>query len=101
MAQGTIKLLLIEDDPGDAALVRETLSDSETVLFDLKHAVSLSEGLKLLSVENTHLILLDIQLPDSQGIDTLETLREAAPDIPVVVLTGLDDEAFRCTAGAG
>jgi DNA-binding response OmpR family regulator len=90
----TINLLLIEDDYQDVALVRETLSASKPTLFNLEHADSLSAGIELISTVEIHLVLLDMGLPDSQGIHTLQKLRSAVPDLPVIVLTGLDDEVL-------
>ena len=94
MNRESIKLLLIEDDPGDVRLVREMLANSAAVQFDLKHAASLSAGMAMLSDDTIHLILLDFKLPDSQGMDTIQILRKAVTDVPVIVLTGLDDEVF-------
>jgi serine phosphatase RsbU (regulator of sigma subunit) len=94
----TIRILLIEDNPGDARLIREALFEAPTTAFDLQRADRLLTGLKILEQGNTDLILLDLSLPESWGINTLLKVREAAPTVPVVVLTGLDDETTAVTA---
>ena len=86
------KLLLIEDNIGDARLIAETLKDIPGQPFQLDHVTRLSDGLVKLIGEDFRLLLLDLCLPDSQGQDTLLKVREVAPDLAVVILTGLDDE---------
>lgn len=94
MTETTTAILLIEDDDGDARLVREMLSEAGNGPFRLAHVPTLNQGLSRLARETFDLVLLDISLPDSQGPDTLRALHETAPDIPVIALTGLDDDAF-------
>jgi signal transduction histidine kinase len=92
MDKKEIQVLLIEDNPGDVRLIREMLAESKLQLFSLAHSGSLSEGLDSLS-NNTHdVVLLDIGLPDSSGLDSVLEIKTAAPVIPVIMLTGLDDE---------
>lgn len=100
-----LQILLIEDNPGDARLIREMFRDAfETpnpLLQDgtngrlqtpeCTHKDRLSTGLETLSDDEFDVILLDLNLPDSRGIDTLGTTREEAPSIPIIVLTGLAD----------
>jgi PAS domain S-box-containing protein len=92
MDKKEIQVLLIEDNPGDARLIREMLAESKLQPFSLEHSGSLSEGLDALSKNTPDVILLDIGLPDSGGLDSVHEVRKAAPVIPVVMLTGLDDE---------
>ncbi|HVN52780.1 MAG TPA: GGDEF domain-containing response regulator [Anaerolineaceae bacterium] len=89
------QILLIEDNPGDARIIREWLKDDVEINFRLVHCASLCEGLSALAEDHTpgRLILLDLNLPDSHGIKTLYRVRDQAPDLPIVVLTGFDDEA--------
>lgn len=87
-------LLLIEDDPARAKLVRDALTTLAFGSFELKWAKQLSEGLKLLSQSAFHLILSDLSLPDSQGVDTLEQLLAAASHTPIVVLALEHEEAI-------
>jgi DNA-binding NtrC family response regulator len=86
-----VRLLLVEDNPGDADLVREMLDSSNTVKFELSHASRLADGLALLSGGRHDVVLLDLGLPDTAGLDTFYTLHAAVPWIPVVVLTGTSD----------
>ena len=83
-----LQILLLEDNPGDARLVRELLRESERAV-DLQWADGLSEGLQVLGPE-TDVLLVDLGLPDSRGMDTVESVVGAAPRRPVVVLTGQD-----------
>jgi light-regulated signal transduction histidine kinase (bacteriophytochrome) len=84
-------ILLFEDNPGDAGLLEEMLEEFNN-LYSLKNVESLEEGLNAL--KNTHfdIILLDLGLPDSDGIDTLIEVNKKTPNIPIIVLTGLNSE---------
>jgi len=87
-----LKILLIEDDPGDAHLIRKMLIESKSACFELEHFDRLSTGLEHLVQMEIDLILLDLNLPDSQGLDTFVKAHAKAQVIPVIVLTGLEDE---------
>jgi signal transduction histidine kinase len=87
-----IHLLLIEDNPADARMVRAFLREAKERRFQLHTANSLHAGLDVLGQCTFDAVLLDIGLPDSQGLPTLAAVREAAPSTPVLVLTGLDDD---------
>ncbi len=93
-----IRILLIEDNPGDARLIRELLDAREGASFDLKHAARLSTGLARLVQGNIDVILLDLSLPDSHGLEGLNKICAQAPKVPVVVLSGLSDEAVAINA---
>ena len=93
-ASANLAILLIEDNPGDARLIREMLAEAGDGQFELTHASSLSAGLTCLAEKRFDLVLLDLSLPDSQGIDTFVRLHNHASDMPVVVLTGRQDEVF-------
>ena len=93
-----IRILLIEDNPGDARLIRELLSAKESASFDLEHADRLSTGLARLAQGNIDVIFLDLSLPDSHGLDGLNKICAQAPKVPVVVLSGLSDEAVAINA---
>ena len=88
------KVLLVEDNPGDALLLREALIDlGGTLVLDLVHVGRLDDGLRRLRQEEFDAILLDLSLPDAHGLDTVARMQAAAPRLPIVVLTGLDDDA--------
>ena len=98
MADRIINVLLIEDNRGDARLLGETLADGRGAQFELLHADRLSLGFEQLDKGNIDVVLLDLGLPDSQGFDTLTAVQKYAPDVPVVVLTGFDDDDFAMRA---
>ncbi|MFQ5998838.1 MAG: response regulator [Candidatus Bathyarchaeia archaeon] len=86
-------VLLIEDNPADARLVQEMFADAgATPQFELKHASQLSTGLDFLGKGGIDVILLDLLLPDSHGLDTFTKTQAKAPNVPILVLTGFDDE---------
>ncbi|MEQ8671646.1 MAG: histidine kinase [Aggregatilineales bacterium] len=87
-----ISVLLIEDNPGDAILIREMLFDAGEGRFDLTIASSLQEGLTQIRQDGHDIILLDLSLPDSAGMDTLFKARLEAPETAIIVLTGFDDQ---------
>jgi signal transduction histidine kinase len=91
------KILLVEDDPEDAILLKQGLEKAGSH-FEITHVTRLAEAVDQISCENFDLIILDLSLTDSQGLDTLMGLRAAAKTIPVVVLTGLADENVALTA---
>ena len=97
-----IRVLLIEDNPGDARLITEALRDvaapSGVPGFELACADRLSTGLARLADGSIDVVLLDLSLPDGSGLTTLARLRAAVPEVPVVVLTGLDDEELAVRA---
>ena len=85
-------VLLLEDDEADAELIRELLSESQTISIKLARADRLSSAATCLAREKPDIILSDLDLPDSKGIDTFIKVHDLAPDMPVMVLTGLNDE---------
>jgi PAS domain S-box-containing protein len=91
-------ILLIEDNPGDARLMREVFAGIANSPFELEHMDRLASGLARLTAGGIDVVLLDLSLPDSQGLDTLVRVQAHAPDVPIVVLTGLDDEALAVQA---
>ena len=85
------KVLVIDDNPSDAALVQFELEDAAPGVYQVSGAETLAEGLAMVAERPFDIALLDMGLPDSQGIDTVRRFIEVASDLPVVVLTGLDD----------
>lgn len=96
--EGRIKVLLIEDNPGDVDLLRMLLSRAKGSSIDMEHSDKLSSALAFLAGEKVDVILSDLGLPDSHDINTFLSLHTLYPDIPVIVLTGLDDEALATEA---
>ena len=102
MTNPTLHILLVEDNPGDARLIRELLHDSNRHDFDLACAADLASAQEQLAAHTFDVVLLDLSLPDSGGLNTLTAARAHAPSTPIVILTGLDDEATAMRAlGAG
>jgi serine phosphatase RsbU (regulator of sigma subunit) len=91
MGKPTIRVLLVEDNDGDVMLIEEMLAETPEASFELTAVGRLDAALKRVRKESFGVVLLDLSLPDSQGQETFRTLRQAAPALPVVVLTGLDD----------
>jgi PAS domain S-box-containing protein len=83
---------LIEDNPGDARLIQEMLKD-ENFVGTLEHSDSLSKGLECLANKDVEAVLLDLGLPDSQGLATFERIYSVANQVPIVILTGFEDDA--------
>ena len=94
------KILLIEDNPGDARLVREMLSEinDPTFSFDIECVTKLSTGLEFLARNKVDVILLDLSLPDSHGLETFFQVYKQSPDTPIVVLSGFKDETLSIEA---
>jgi PleD family two-component response regulator len=89
-----IRVLLVEDSPTDARLMQETLLNVSSTPYELIHVDQLAKAKQILLSQQVDLVLLDISLPDSHGLQTFLRIHGQAPDVPVVVITGLDDEAL-------
>jgi signal transduction histidine kinase len=98
MKNNPLQVLLIEDSAGDARLLREMFSRERAGSFELTHLVRLGEAEIHLAKARADIILLDMGLPDGHGIETLRRTQAMAPGVPVIVLTGLDDEALAARA---
>ena len=96
-APAVLSIILIEDSAEDAQLVREMLDD-RGYDYVLKRTDRLSSGLRLLEEEFFDVVLLDLGLPDSAGFDALTQIRNQAPPLPIIILTGLSDEALAVKA---
>lgn len=93
MNNKTIKLLAIEDNPGDLRLIQEMLGETDSIKFDIKSANRFSAGLEHIKKGNIDVILLDLTLPDTRGLETFTSVYEKASEIPIVILSGVDDES--------
>lgn len=87
-----ISLLVVEDSPADAALVREYLRGVPGFAYELEMVDTLAQALVHLNKRDVDVVLLDLSLPDSTGIDTVRTLTNRHPQLVIIVLTGLRDE---------
>ena len=92
------KILLVEDNPGDAKSIREMLNELDDSEYEIYHTTRLDNGLKILVKDDFDLILLDLCLPDSEGMDTFNIMKYNADDIPIIILTGLKEDIFAVSA---
>lgn len=93
-----IRVLLIEDSPVDARLIRAMLSNPRGRAFELVQVNRLDEGLQRLAQGDVALVLLDLSLPDSRGMESFQKVHTAARHLPVIVMSGLDDETIAVSA---
>ena len=85
-------ILLIEDNPGDARLLEEMLKEVQDCNCTIEHFRNLADGLGRLRQGGIDIVLLDLGLPDSLGLETFEQTHVTAPDVPVIVFTGFNDD---------
>ncbi len=100
MIQKALKVLLIEDNEADVVSLRYCLVQSPLAQVKIEPCPNLAEALKHLSDENADVdvILLDLGLPDSKGLETFARVHQKAPHIPIVILSGLSDESLAIQA---
>jgi MinD-like ATPase involved in chromosome partitioning or flagellar assembly/FixJ family two-component response regulator len=98
MPETRITVLLIEDNPGDQRLIREFLATGQGVSFEVACTDRLSAGLAAVQRGSLDVILLDLTLPDSHGLDSFRRVRAAAGEIPIVILSGVEDDALAMQA---
>jgi len=98
MSKDIVRVLLVEDSPSDARLLCESLEDYPLQRFEIEGAERLNEALTFLSRKPFDVILLDLNLPDSSGLETCQRLSRAAGQAPIIILTGADDEAIAAEA---
>ncbi|MBU4272411.1 MAG: fused response regulator/phosphatase [Planctomycetes bacterium] len=98
MAERHVKLLLVEDDPDDVWMMRNLLGDRWDEPFDMVHVELLSAAVERLAEESYDIILLDLTLPDSRGLETFFAMHAQAGETPIVVLSGCDDEQIAVKA---
>jgi len=97
-AAETVKVLLIEDNRGDARLMEAMLAEAGDAQFELETADRLSSGLARLAKGGVDVVLLDLGLPDSWGFDSFTGVYNRAPDVPIIVLSGLGDRKLAMRA---
>jgi diguanylate cyclase (GGDEF)-like protein/PAS domain S-box-containing protein len=99
VSEKSIKMLLVvEDNPGDARLIREMFNEQDAHRTEFTHVECMCDAEKHLADNQVDIILLDLGLPDAQGLEAVRRARKAAPRTPLVVLTGLDDESLASQA---
>src|ERR1700676_3037896 len=98
MKEKALQVLLVEDNAGDVRLLREMFSKEKAGTFELTHLLRMSEAVVHLARGGVDIILLDMGLPDGHGLDTVRRAHTAAPGVPLIVLTGLDDETLAAEA---
>jgi signal transduction histidine kinase len=98
MKKEPLQVLVVEDNAGDARLLREMFSKEIPGSFEVTHLLRMSDALIHLAKRATDIVLLDMGLPDGHGLDTVRRARAVAPGVPLIVLTGLDDEALAAEA---
>lgn len=95
MNEKPVRVLLVEDNSGDARLVNMMLAEHRAEVLPVK---TLAEGIAFLSKKDIDIVLLDLSLPDSTGLDTFLIANRHAPDVPFILLTGIDDEELATKA---
>jgi signal transduction histidine kinase len=98
LKEKALQVLLIEDNMGDVRLIREMFGKERGDSFELTHHLRMKEAVIHLAQGGVDIVLLDMGLPDGHGLDTVRRAHAAAPDVPMIVLTGLDDEALAAEA---
>jgi signal transduction histidine kinase len=97
--RSSLRILLVEDNPADARLIQIALAETgNTANMELAWVKSLSRAVEELAGRGADAVLLDMNLPDSQGLDTVTRMVEKAPSVPIIVLTGLADEVLTVQA---
>jgi signal transduction histidine kinase len=100
MNQESLQVLLVEDSPSDARLFQHVFLKSSAGNWSLDYVECLSDAIDYCQSRAFDLVLLDLQLPDSDGLDTVDTFNQAVPDIPIIILTAFDDEELALQAMA-
>ena len=87
-----LRVLLVEDDVYDVEVVKRSLSTIHPAIFDVKHVSCFVDAVREIKHQRFHVVILDLGLPDSVGLNGVRRVMELIPKVPVIVLTGLDDE---------
>ena len=98
MENKIINILYVEDEIDHAILIGKFIKEIKNVHYEMTRVQQLDEALLELDTERYDIVILDLSLPDKQGVDTITTVCERAPNIPVVVMTGMKDESMAVRA---
>ena len=94
-----LRILVVEDNPSDAEILAEVLTYGAEDRFSVEWVERVADGAERLAhLPRIHVALVDLKLPDADGLEALDRIRAAAPDLPVFVMTGFDDDALACEA---
>ena len=93
MSMSPIRLLVVEDNEADALLLKHTLAEAKEESFQVVHVETMAEAVRRLARDSFDAIMLDLSLPDSCGVETVAQANAVAPHLPIIVMTGLEDEA--------
>src|SRR6185312_1253209 len=96
--RGRIRALLIEDNPDDARLIGLMLREADGKSFEVRHVERLEDGLRELANGGIDVVLSDLSVPDSHGLETFQRLHARAPHVPIIVLSGLNDTTLALSA---
>jgi two-component system, cell cycle response regulator len=94
MSMPITKILLVEDNPGDKRLVQEAFREIAELQSEIVHCDTLKQALESLAGDRPDVVLIDLGLPDAQGLEAVRRIHDAAPEVPLVVLTMLNDESL-------
>jgi phosphoserine phosphatase RsbU/P len=94
----TIKILLVEDNPDDVFFLHAALEKVTRIHFELEIVPNLAASVERLATGNIDVVLLDLTLPDSTGLDTFKAVKSQARDVPIIILSGVDDDALAVNA---
>ena len=98
MSEKTVRILLVEDNAGDARLLREMLHEPSSCDYELTHHETMGRAITHLVAHPVDIVLLDLGLPDADGLRGVQRAQATAPHVPLVVLTGSDDELLASQA---
>ncbi|MCD4785130.1 MAG: response regulator [Candidatus Eremiobacteraeota bacterium] len=101
MEDRAVRILLVEDNPDDVYIIRRMLSGITPTNFDLMHVMRLNEAIEILLENKFDIVLLDLSLPDSQGLDTFTELNRKTQKSPIIILSGLNDQTIAMRAVHG
>jgi glutamate dehydrogenase (NAD(P)+) len=98
MSEARVRVLTVEDNPAQARLIKQILNESQRPVFELVSAGTLTDALSTMQAQPFDLILLELALPDSRATDTFQRVQAAAPELPIVILTSVDDASLAARA---
>src|ERR1051325_2752267 len=89
-----LSILLVEDNLVDALMMKHLLEHSRTPKYEVVHVEDMARAVQMIPTRRFDCVILDLMLPDSQGVQSVQKLQELAPKLPIIVLTGVNDETL-------